>query len=222
MSKNKDNINNKLNVTDIETNPDGVYNNINNDSEKNVYKRLQTLDNINNNNIYNKYIQNLLKESDNETDVISLRVPKKIKLLYVAMPLSFKKEIKEIFIRTIEGFVKHVNEERKIINININLNYNKLDTNITNIDPELLLKKVKMLEEQKKEAKEIIKYYENEITLLKKDKEELRKQLQQYNQKNRQLQEKIQRIKSYLKWIEDDPKIIRNILMNIKEILGVS
>jgi len=104
---------------------------------------------------------------------------------------------------------------------NININENKVKSEV-NLDPELLLKKVKILEEQKKEAKQIIGFYENEIENLKREQKELKKQLDNYSLKIKTLQDKITKIKSYLKWIEDDPKIIRNILMNIKEILGVS
>ena len=63
-----------------------------------------------------------------------------------------------------------------ILNINENHAVNKSETKLT-IDPEILEKKVKLLEREKRDLKEIIQSYEAEIERYKRDVKELEKRL---------------------------------------------
>ena len=115
------------------------------DSAAGVYKRLQTL-----------FSDTRSVLSREESDVIALRVPKRIKILYTMMTLREKRMFKELFIKVLEGFAKQVENQ----NININININMVNNEVkAGRDPEVLERKIEVLEEENKDLKYLVKHF---------------------------------------------------------------
>jgi len=80
-------------------------------------------------------VKSLIERIKRKRDTVSIgfRVPYLIKLKYDALDKSEKRLIKETLIRLIDqSFDKLVVEERPVANINININYNKVEARAEN------------------------------------------------------------------------------------------
>jgi hypothetical protein len=109
-----------------------------------VYKRLQTEQRL-----QPQHLQAIIERSiiSNETAVISLRVPKYIKLLYDSLTVDEKKLVKEIFIETLKGYINTAEREGRqvIVNVNIAMNLSQIAVDLA-IDREALKEIIKWLE----------------------------------------------------------------------------
>ena len=83
-----------------------------------VYKRIQTM-NRSNNEEYSNMIRELIERIDErETDVLSLRVPKRVKILYSLLSGREKRELKEAIVQFMLGYVQQVRTQSRVINVN--------------------------------------------------------------------------------------------------------
>ena len=113
------------------------------DSASSVYKRIHTL-----------------FSEEKETEVLTLRIPRKYKIMYMLMKKSEKRLFKEVLIKTLEQVFNGLVSDTK--NINININVVKAEAKVENkptVDSEILQEKVRILEMEKKELKDAMKYY---------------------------------------------------------------
>jgi len=136
--------------------------------ESSVYKRLQTI-----------------ISDDTETAVIAFRVPKKYKILYDLLRRSEKREFKDLWIQVLEQYYFGKTSESK--NINIVVNIVKAEAKAGSMDPEILNEKIKILESENKELKDILRYYKGKISKLEEENTMLLKVKKKYYELKQQL-----------------------------------
>lgn len=85
--------------------------------------------------------------NSNETAVIGLRVPKYIKLLYDSLTAEEKKLVKEIFVKTLRGYIEasEKGEKQVIVNVNIAMSLSQVAVDLA-IDREVMEKLIEWLE----------------------------------------------------------------------------
>ena len=89
------------------------------------------------------------------SSMLCFRVPAYVKLLYDNMSPESKKLLKEVIISVVASGKLNVHVEQRVVNVNVNVNQNVVNQRRPR-DPGLLKLKLKLLEEENEELKELV------------------------------------------------------------------
>jgi len=93
------------------------------------------------------------------SSMLCFRVPAYVKLLYDNMSPESKKLLKEVIISVVASGKLNVHVEQRVVNVNVNVNQNVVNQRRPR-DPGLLKLKLKLLEEENEELKELVERLE--------------------------------------------------------------
>ncbi|RLG01423.1 MAG: hypothetical protein DRN49_01265 [Thaumarchaeota archaeon] len=135
---------------------------------------------------YKRFTNKYLEET--ESVILNFRVPLKYKILYSLLTKGEKRIVKETLKKTIETLAGKEPEKEPKQPLIMNINVVKTEVKNIAMDPEVLYEKIKVLETENRELKNILRHYKKQIQQLEAEKHELKKQIKVLEGKLREIQ----------------------------------
>jgi len=110
---------------------------------------------------YKRFTNKYLEET--ESVILNFRVPLKYKILYSLLTKGEKRIVKETLKKTIETLAGKEPEKEPKQPLIMNINVVKTEVKNIAMDPEVLYEKIKVLETENRELKNILRHYKKQV-----------------------------------------------------------
>ena len=123
--------------------------------------------------------------------VLSFKVKPHIYGKYMKLPRSLKRLVRDILEETISNIGKaqiRKDEKHIIVNVPVNISMQKMEVKNIAMDPEVLYEKIRILEAENRELKDIVKYYKKQVQELQDQNTMLLKVKKKYDELKQKIQ----------------------------------